>query len=57
METVTTINKAALFELNRARGRLTKQQYKTLRGQILAGDHTGALRGLRKLLDRKAGAS
>ena len=31
---------------------LTKQQYKTLKGQILAGDKEGAMKGLRKLLKR-----
>jgi hypothetical protein len=30
--------------------RLTKQQYKTLRGQCLAGDAVGALKGLNKIL-------
>ena len=32
--------------------RLTRQQYRTLRGQVLAGDGDGALRGLRKILRR-----
>lgn len=32
--------------------RLTKQQYKTLRGQCLAGDVQGALKGLNKILRR-----
>lgn len=31
---------------------LTRQQYKTLRGQVLAGDTEGALKGLRKICDR-----
>ena len=31
---------------------LTRQQYQTLKGQILAGDPTGAMKGLRKLLRR-----
>ena len=30
--------------------RLTPQQYKTLRGQVLAGDGDGAMKGLRKVL-------
>lgn len=30
--------------------RLTKQQFKTLRGQVLAGDIAGAMKGLRKIL-------
>lgn len=32
--------------------RLTKHQYKTLRGQVLAGDGEAALKGLRKILER-----
>ena len=44
------INKEALFKLKSYRGRLTPQQYKTLRGQILAGDDKGTLKGLKKVL-------
>lgn len=40
----------ALIRLKAIRHRLTAQQYKTLRGQILAGDADGAMKGLRKLL-------
>lgn len=40
----------AAMNLKACRDRLTKQQYKTLKGQILAGDGDGAMRGLRKLL-------
>lgn len=40
----------ALMHLKACRNRLTTQQYKTLRGQILAGDTEGAMKGLRKLL-------
>lgn len=29
---------------------MTIQQYRTLRGQVLAGDAEGAMKGLRKLL-------
>ena len=29
---------------------LTKQQYKTIKGQIICGDVTGALKGLKKIL-------
>ena len=32
--------------------RLTYQQYKTLRGQCLAGDAEGAMRGFYKILQR-----
>ena len=44
------INVGALIRLKGARPRLTAQQYRTLRGQVLAGDPDGAMRGLRKLL-------
>lgn len=40
----------AAMNLKACRDRLTKQQYKTLKGQILAGDSEGAMRGLRRLL-------
>lgn len=44
------VNMGALMQLKGARHRLTAQQYRTLRGQVLAGDADGAMRGLRKLL-------
>ena len=34
-------------------GRLPRQQVKTLRGQALAGDIDGAIKGLEKILKRK----
>lgn len=40
----------ALIQVKGARYRLTPQQYRTLRGQVLAGDPDGAMKGLRKLL-------
>ena len=43
----------ALMHLKAVKDRLTVQQYKTLRRQVLAGDAEGAMRGMRKLL--KAG--
>lgn len=46
------INVRAIINLKGARHRLTKQQYSTLKGQILAGDADGAMRGLRKILLR-----
>lgn len=42
----------ALMHLKATRDRLTVQEYKTLRGQVLAGDGDGAMRGLRKVLNR-----
>jgi hypothetical protein len=44
------ITTKALAELKANRGQLTRQQLLTLRGQVLAGDPDGALRGLRKIL-------
>lgn len=37
-------------QIKEYRNVLTKQQKKTLRGQILAGDYTGAEKGLNKLI-------
>lgn len=44
------IDTSTLILLKGARPRLTAQQYRTLRGQVLAGDSVGAMKGLRKLL-------
>lgn len=44
------IDTKALIQVKGARPRLTVQQYRTLRGQVLAGDPDGAMRGLRKIL-------
>ena len=41
---------AAYIRLKACSHRLTREQYKTLRGQILAGDPAGAMKGLRSLL-------
>jgi hypothetical protein len=38
--------------LKSERRKLTKQEYKTLRGQALAGDVDGAIKGLDKCLTR-----
>lgn len=43
----------ALMHLKAARDRLSVQEYKTLRGQVLAGDGDAAMRGLRKVLNRR----
>lgn len=40
----------ALMHVKACKDRLTRQQYKTLKGQILAGDADGAMKGLRRLL-------
>lgn len=54
MEEVKQIDYRALIQLKACfqGGRLTKQQYRTLRGQALAGDGDAALKGLRKILER-----
>lgn len=41
-------------QLKAHRGELSRQQILTLRGQALAGDADGAMRGLQKILERKA---
>lgn len=40
----------ALIQIKACRDKLTKQQYKTLKGQVLAGDPDAALKGLRRIL-------
>lgn len=44
------IDVKALMHVKACKNRLTPQAYRTLRGQVLAGDGDGAMRGLRKLL-------
>ena len=34
---------------------LTKQQYRTIKGQMIAGDMEGAMKGLNRLLKNKRG--
>lgn len=46
------VNFSALIQIKACKPRLTSQQYKTLRGQILAGDSEGALKGLKRILKR-----
>lgn len=52
MNEKTRPNFWALKQIDAARHRLTKQQQKTLRGQVLAGDSAGAMRGLQRILNR-----
>lgn len=42
----------ALIYLRGCNHSLTPQQFKTLRGQILAGDPEGAMKGLQRILDK-----
>ncbi len=52
--TLQAIDTPKAFHLLRmSRKKLTRQQYKTLCGQINAGDITGAMKGLEKLLKRQ----
>lgn len=44
--------KSAMKLLNQHKKRLTKQQYKTFKGQILAGDIQGFYKGLPKVLQK-----
>ena len=44
------VDKNALLRLKAYRHQLTAQQYKTLRGQVIAGDAEGAMKGLKKLI-------
>jgi len=41
-----------LMQLKQCQDMLTSQQYKTLKGQALAGDVLGAQQGLTKLINR-----
>ena len=54
METVKQIDYRAMIQLKVCyqERRLTRQQYRTLRGQVIAGEGEAALRGLRTILDR-----
>ena len=45
--------KAAMIELRRNVKYLTRQETRTIKGQILAGDITGAMRGLDRLLRKR----
>ena len=41
--------------LDKNKHKLTPQQYKTLRGQVLAGDSDGAMKGFYRLMRKRAG--
>ena len=43
---------AALSYLNKKKPELTVQQYRTIKGQILAGDEDGAIRGIDRVAAR-----
>lgn len=50
--TLREIDTDAIIRLKFHKEDLTYQQYHTLRGQVLAGDTEGAMKGLKKLLRR-----
>lgn len=50
-----TTTAQAMRYLSLSRSVLTRQQFLTLRGQIIHGDPNGALRGLKRLLMRGCG--
>lgn len=47
------IDQKALITLKAHRDRLTWQQYKTLRGQVLSGNAEGAMKGLKRLVGKQ----
>ena len=47
------IDVEVMCRLKAYRTMLTFQQYRTLRGLVLSGDAEGAMKGLRKLLERR----
>lgn len=46
----------AFYVLNTNKKNLTKQQYRTIKGQILSGDIEGAMKGLQRLTRKKVSA-
>jgi hypothetical protein len=54
MESKTELT-AFMDTLNANKKNLTRQQYRTIKGQAFAGDIRGAEKGLYKLLDRRCG--
>ena len=44
--------RAALAYLKKKKPELTGQQYRTIKGQILAGDEDGAIRGIDQVVER-----
>ena len=47
---IHSVDVNALIQLKGCRDHLTHQQYKTLRGQVFAGDSIGAMKGLQNIL-------
>lgn len=51
---MAAVDTKALGHLRNAKPQLTRQQFLTLKGQILGGDAEGAMRGLQKILRNKS---
>jgi hypothetical protein len=47
---MAAVDTRALGQLRGCKNKLSRQQYLTLRGQVLAGDAEGAMKGLRRIL-------
>lgn len=50
---MTQIDKNSIIALKANRHRMTWQQYKTLRGQVLSGEPDAAMKGLKRILTRE----
>ena len=48
----TEKTQAALAYLKKKKPELTVQQYRTIKGQILAGDEDGAIRGIDRVMEQ-----
>lgn len=57
MDAVKQIDTRAMQRLKNHRRHLTPQQYRTIRGQILAGQPLAAMKGLEKILTGKGKTS
>lgn len=49
------MNEWSILERCRNSRLITRQQYKTIKGQLRAGDTEGAIKGLKKLVERVGG--
>ena len=47
----------AYYFLKAKKQYLTKEQYYTIKGQIMAGDSAGAVKGIKRILARKKGVT
>lgn len=56
MEGLNPVSIQDLKALKRARHHLTPQQYRTIKGQILAGQTIQAMKGLDRLLKKRGGS-